>query len=601
MKSCHWQTDIMETGGMLSLKDNVVVKNDTLQDLPQVDHAIRPRCSNSPEIIRHTADSQDNGVDAHDCQTADDTGTQWNSDNGSPVDEIADDFENVKDDVYYLVPCYLRYDYKLLPYNFIVFTGIGGVVYERFPEHNLSGDLDSDDGKDKAQTAGNLMHFNKLSDSSEEDGVKFCDAEKPDNSEGKERLSDHIEDSERREQLLSKLPMEGLNGFLKVSGKRQRRKKLNSLLGSFDFYFSHYLQPAPVSIVLFPARRQTSKKAQGLKKRQDGSTSSQPQQGDRSWLPVSVNGMPQVTFRQELQRLGTFHNMPPNLRVFAVRLAHVGFLCLPDGVVVCYFCGLRWEGGNNQDSPLVAHRRQRPSCPMLTGESCDNIPVSVFDMERVQELMEIWSLTGPSVLSAEPGSQVTAAEVTGFVPSAPQVTTSRRTIESTQGNGRPTASMQQQAEIAEDSARVPTTSEQQASGSDSSQAPAAVTTATLPNLDVHSSNSQAGSTQQSGSAEGSAASAAAPLAAGNSEAVAVLDGTAQPEVPGTVARLPTQQTQSKRGQQVVTYQQLGIVTEAPKHADMALINSRVATFRNWPSTRSHTPLTLSEAGFYYAG
>ncbi|KAK7478917.1 hypothetical protein BaRGS_00029898 [Batillaria attramentaria] len=60
-------------------------------------------------------------------------------------------------------------------------------------------------------------------------------------------------------------------------------------------------------------------------------------------------------------------------------------------------------------------------------------------------------------------------------------------------------------------------------------------------------------------------------------------------------------TESGQGQQVLTYEQLGISTEVPRRPDMAMINARVATYRNWPPANSHTPIQLAEAGFYYAG
>ena len=46
---------------------------------------------------------------------------------------------------------------------------------------------------------------------------------------------------------------------------------------------------------------------------------------------------------------------------------------------------------------------------------------------------------------------------------------------------------------------------------------------------------------------------------------------------------------------------LGISTDRPKHAQLAIEAQRVASFHNWPAYKHQTPQQLAEAGFFYAG
>lgn len=358
----------------------------------------------------------------------------------------------------------------------------------------------------------------------------------------------------------------------KVSGKRQRWKKLNDLLGAFDF---HYLEPAPVRAVVFPVSRQNPGQGHSSNSQKDSDESSPSPPGDRQWPPESIYGLPWTTFRQELHRLGTFLGMPPNSPVFSLRLAQVGFLRLPEGFIVCYFCGLRRDAWNAGECPAAVHREMRPDCPMSAGAPCDNEPVDTPTAEQLEELMQTWSLSGPPLLPGGDPEQRTTANAAVPPPSQGMLSANLAGASQTT-NSHPSGSAAQ-ASIAADSD------------------PTAATP--VSNQNVSSGSNQASSPQQLrlGLLGGSASSANLPHAP-------IFDGTAQPVVPAsTTDTRSTSSSEARSGQQVVTYQQLGIVTEAPKRPDMAMINSRVGTFRNWPSSSSHTPLELSEAGFYYAG
>ena len=395
-----------------------------------------------------------------------------------------------------------------------------------------------------------------------------------------EEILDHKENTECKLCLWKQFPQEEQLKLLKVgpkcgskvSGKRQRWKKLNDLLGAFDF---HHLQPAPVRAVVFPVSRQNPGQGHSSNSQKDSGESSPSPPGDRQWPPESIYGMPWMTFRRELHRLGTFLDMPPNSPVFSLRLAQVGFLRLPEGFIVCYFCGLRRDAWNAGEGPAAVHREMRPDCPMSAGAPCDNEPVDTPTAEQLEELMQTWSLSGPPLLpGGDPEQRATANAV---VPPPSQGMLSANLAGASQTTNSHPSGSAAQASIAADSD------------------PTAATPAS--NQNVSSGSNQASSPQQPrlGLLGGSASSANLPHAP-------IFDGTAQPVVPAnTTDTRSTSSSEVRSGQQVVTYQQLGIVTEAPKRPDMAMINSRVGTFRNWPSSSSHTPLELSEAGFYYAG
>lgn len=46
---------------------------------------------------------------------------------------------------------------------------------------------------------------------------------------------------------------------------------------------------------------------------------------------------------------------------------------------------------------------------------------------------------------------------------------------------------------------------------------------------------------------------------------------------------------------------LGIVTDRPKHPNMAIEATRIGSYTSWPTGKSQTPQQLAKAGFFYAG
>ncbi|KAK7106987.1 E3 ubiquitin-protein ligase XIAP-like [Littorina saxatilis] len=398
----------------------------------------------------------------------------------------------------------------------------------------------------------------------------------------------------------------------KTSGKRQKSKKLNDLLGAFDTF--HFFDPAPVTAFVYPVSRQNPKHGQSSQsqREQHKEPPPPPPAERRKWPPENVYGLPWSTFRQELRRLGTFMDMPANSPVFAVRLAQAGFLRYPDGAIICFFCGLQRDEWNAGDLPVEIHRRLRGDCPMVTGGECENQPVVItLPEERLQELMAVWSLSGPSLVQGrEPAHQQRGVEVADATATAsqPTQTTSRASNPSAYSTGRgPTA---RAADLAADG--HPPASGAGSAGAQASAPPdrRATPAAAAANPSISGASPLSAPAVGNNSAQardqlpprmglmgGDVASANPGAPRGP-----IFDGTAQPEPPRNPAdNISASGSEPRAGQQVVTYQQLGIVTEAPKRSDMAMLNSRVGSFRNWPATASHTPLQLAEAGFFYAG
>lgn len=180
--------------------------------------------------------------------------------------------------------------------------------------------------------------------------------------------------------------------LLDFKEKRKRQKKVNHLceIGEEDF---HFLRPVFVSAFVYPVNQQRSGQtpaSDGGKQAQDAPQTQNSSNGQ--WPPESVYNIPWSAFREELQRLMTFADIPINAPVFVLRLAQTGLLCLPDGRIVCYFCGLNRNAWNAGDVPAEIHRRLSPLCPMVTGINCDNQPVIVVPEEQVENLLRIWSL-----------------------------------------------------------------------------------------------------------------------------------------------------------------------------------------------------------------
>ncbi|KAK7447334.1 hypothetical protein BaRGS_00040192 [Batillaria attramentaria] len=392
-------------------------------------------------------------------------------------------------------------------------------------------------------------------------------------------------------------------------GKHQRWKKVNHIgehLDGFHFlslrssFLGAHLRLATVCPVNQqqpgenpPPPEDSGRQTQESRQPQDAAS--------RQWPPESVNNIPWAAFCEEMRRLTTFADAPVTLPVFVIPLARAGFLRLPNGNIVCYFCGLThntWQAG---DVPADVHRRLSPRCPMVTGINCNNQPVSSVPEEREKEVMQAWSLQGG--IARQPGFVQEALDHPGQGQQPPQSSGGPpgaglpRETASASNRGTDAASLSGPASLPV------------AQGSSSQAGGVTVGHHSLPSASLSSDahTGDASAAQQAGQNVGAVAGAAAGVASNNVRDATVgpiIDGTAQPVVPPPSLGQETRDTTrsgSGRGQQVVTYEQLGISTEIPKRPDMAMINARVATYRNWPPANSHTPIQLAEAGFYYAG
>ncbi|KAK7107413.1 E3 ubiquitin-protein ligase XIAP-like [Littorina saxatilis] len=374
-----------------------------------------------------------------------------------------------------------------------------------------------------------------------------------------------------------------------------------------------HLRPALTVLTVYPASRRDQKQGQGSGGRDPAHRETSPQHSaptQRQWPPDSIHGEPWSTFRHEMHRMGTFNNLTAPLAVSALKLAQAGFLCLPGDAIICYFCGLRRDEWRAGESPLDVHRQLQGTCPVVNSRGSENQADNSMQEQHMQQLMTAWSLSGPPVLPDNSlGQQTTTGEVADARGAITQPLQPLHTP--TAGAARAPTGRYQTGDLAEDghSATPLALAGEQASASGFSPASAVAS----PNQTRDGRHPEASAAplpaQTAGGSTGRQAGRQQPprlgLMGGNAASAnpggptPILDGTAQPESPRSTAETP--RDVSRAGQQVVTYQQLGIVTDSPKRPDMAMVNSRLASFTNWPAEHSHTPLQLTEAGFFYGG
>jgi hypothetical protein len=349
--------------------------------------------------------------------------------------------------------------------------------------------------------------------------------------------------------------------------KLESGKAVDTQLGSETYFFRTFFNvfAGNVDLLAFPVLGPTG---QGNGPTGQGTTNKDqppeaPSPGQRP--PERLYGLPWDMYRNELCRWGTFAHMPTNAPVFATRLAQAGFVRLEDNTIICFFCGWQHNRWSAWQSSRDIHQRHRPECPMVMGGECGNVPVARPPEDQLQQVFSTWSLSGPIVLAGngrENGHR--AGEGIGAVAAEPR-----------------------SANIAEPSPSLSTVSAPQ-----SGRQQVVTDSETLPPPPPPPSAVAQGQ-RSDGIAEGQQGGPP-------NDGERPLGFTAQLQPPPPPPP-PAEANTPRSGQQVVTYQQLGIVTEAPKRPDMAMVNARVGTFREWPHNSSHTPMQLAEAGFYFAG
>ncbi|PVD28678.1 hypothetical protein C0Q70_11272 [Pomacea canaliculata] len=303
-------------------------------------------------------------------------------------------------------------------------------------------------------------------------------------------------------------------------------------------------------------------------------------------------------YKHELRRLASFSDLPATFKFFVIRLANAGFYCNQDKIIRCFFCNFEKSDWKLLENPLQIHHH-RPQCSIVTGINCENVPIMLPSAEQEKELRQLWSLTegkmasrplqmqsvtsilqpvlgGTTLNMSASGAQVSppvaafgqdaGTNSTDSITSQPGLLGAAGTelvvdgtLEGSESKGRGESvsviapgspALQPEFQIASLGQPTPTSASQQLAS----------------NL-VTDPNSTAQLTTNASRVDSSSLSCSHSLN----------DSTSQPES-GSSESGP----RTGEGQQVVTYQQLGILTESPKHLNMAVYQERINSFRNWP-------------------
>ncbi|XP_053405383.1 baculoviral IAP repeat-containing protein 2-like [Mercenaria mercenaria] len=101
--------------------------------------------------------------------------------------------------------------------------------------------------------------------------------------------------------------------------------------------------------------------------------------------------------KYEWKRLSTFKDFPEEIPIWTIPLAKNGIYCKGrSNEVSCFFCNFKyssWENGNN-----AASLHENMPCPLLTGASCNNIPIA-REINSTQESTEMQN-GPPEIISA---------------------------------------------------------------------------------------------------------------------------------------------------------------------------------------------------------
>lgn len=366
---------------------------------------------------------------------------------------------------------------------------------------------------------------------------------------------------------------------------------------------SHFLRPSWHVATVFPVHHHTS-------------TIVHPQQSI-SLPEVRDENSAREDYKHELRRLASFSDLPATFKFFVIRLANAGFYCNQDKIIRCFFCNFEKSDWKLLENPLQIHHH-RPQCSIVTGINCENVPIMLPSAEQEKELRQLWSLTegkmasrplqmqsvtsilqpvlGGTTLNMSAGGAQVSPPVAAFGQDAGTNSTDSitsqpgllgaagtelvvdGTLEGSESKGRGenvsviapgSPALQPEFQIASLGQPTPTSASQQLAS----------------NL-VTDPNSTAQLTTNASRVDSSSLSCSHSLN----------DSTSQPES-GSSESGP----RTGEGQQVVTYQQLGILTESPKHLNMAVYQERINSFRNWPQQNNQNPANLAQAGFFYGG
>ncbi|KAH9487784.1 hypothetical protein Btru_068745 [Bulinus truncatus] len=284
-------------------------------------------------------------------------------------------------------------------------------------------------------------------------------------------------------------------------------------------------------------------------------------------------------YRQELLRLSTFTNYPPNAAKSASVLAHYGFIYTGSGSddrVTCFLCRATKRNWIIDDDVFDVHKSLSPSCEMVQYRDGTNTPFSVLSDETQtarKNCVNVGSKKGSHGIDTD-GATVenhyqheafthgTSGEILledesvyheisqGSSAHLNKIPAQNRTLHTQSNDG----SLQNGSNVSQPG-RLPTDMPQRDASADAS------------NVSQQTTNSQS-----------SVRSINQPT----------------PTVPRSGAN-------TEASAQSPTYSQLGIITERPKRTEYGTVLERMKTFLNWPRDHHLKPEELSACGFYYAG
>ncbi|XP_052243809.1 baculoviral IAP repeat-containing protein 3-like isoform X1 [Dreissena polymorpha] len=97
-----------------------------------------------------------------------------------------------------------------------------------------------------------------------------------------------------------------------------------------------------------------------------------------SYFERKINGLPfseNEENKYEFHRLLSFKDWPPEIPVFAIRLARAGFYHIGQGnKVKCFVCGIEKSDWHDNDNPQEIHQTLNPECLFLSENQLHNVP-----------------------------------------------------------------------------------------------------------------------------------------------------------------------------------------------------------------------------------
>ncbi|KAK0042866.1 E3 ubiquitin-protein ligase XIAP [Biomphalaria pfeifferi] len=261
-------------------------------------------------------------------------------------------------------------------------------------------------------------------------------------------------------------------------------------------------------------------------------------------------------FHKERNRLRTFANYPSSAIKSALVLAQSGFVYTGNGQeVTCVFCQAVKTSWRCDEDVEEVHLTLSPSCPLVTGQNCGNIPLTRTSSTSFSEILN-------EQLRSSQDHQVSA-----------------------------NTNLSQQIETHSGSARSGNRESSTSTAVQNIQEPNGGFTA---NQDITSNSINVLDETSNGTIQNQEVSAAPSF-----NAVSQSNSARQ-----TVEASPHQHDQNQHTNSNAngpTYSELGIITDRPKRVEYALKSERLKTYSTWPRGHRLQPSDLADAGFYFAG